>query len=217
MSPKRINNVTVDLGERRYDIVIGENLLGRAGEFLAPHLKAKRVAIITDENVHALHGAALQSALSDYETHMIVRPAGESQKSFAGLEAVLESLFRAGFDRNDTIVAFGGGVIGDLTGFAASIYKRGCQFIQIPTTLLSQVDSSVGGKTAINNQFGKNLIGAFYQPKLVLADTTVLKTLPQRELKAGYAEVVKYGLLGDRDFFEWLDDIAIRLSYLCFR
>lgn len=200
-----MSTVAVDLGERSYDIVIGENLLARADEYLAPHLKAKRVAIVTDENVHALHGAILQDALSDYETHIIVRPAGEDQKSFAGLDAVLESLFRAGFDRNDTVIAFGGGVIGDLTGFAASIYKRGCQFIQIPTTLLSQVDSSVGGKTAINNQYGKNLIGAFYQPKLVLADTSVLKTLPQRELKAGYAEVVKYGLLGDRDFFGWLE------------
>ena len=200
-----MTSVTVDLADRSYDIIIGENLLARAGEFLKPHLKAPRLAIVTDENVHALHGATLSAALSDYETHMIVRPAGEDQKSFAGLEAVLENLFRAGFDRNDTIIAFGGGVIGDLTGFAASIYKRGCQFIQIPTTLLSQVDSSVGGKTAINNQFGKNLIGAFYQPKLVLADTSVLKTLPERELKAGYSEVVKYGLLGDSDFFEWLD------------
>ena len=112
---------------------------------------------------------------------------------------------KQGLTRNDTVIAFGGGVIGDLTGFAASIYKRGCQFIQIPTTLLSQVDSSVGGKTAINNQFGKNLIGAFYQPQCVIADTSVLKTLPERELKAGYAEVLKYGLLGDRDFFNWLD------------
>jgi len=201
-----MTTVTVDLGLRSYDIVIGEDLLVRAGKFLAPHLNAKRIAIVTDDNVYALHGAALESALSDYETHMIIRPAGESQKSFDGLQAVLNALFEAGFDRNDTVIAFGGGVIGDLTGFAASIYKRGCQFIQIPTTLLSQVDSSVGGKTAINNQFGKNLIGAFYQPRLVLADISVLKTLPERELKAGYAEVIKYGLLGDRDFFEWLDE-----------
>ena len=198
--------VSVDLGPRSYDIVIGEDLLQKAGDYLAPHLKAKRVAIVTDENVYGLHGKALETALSDFETHMIVRPAGESQKSFDGLQAVLEALFKAGFDRNDTIIAFGGGVIGDLTGFAASIFKRGCQFIQIPTTLLSQVDSSVGGKTAINNEFGKNLIGAFYQPKLVLADTSVLKTLPERELKAGYAEVVKYGLLGDSEFFNWLDE-----------
>lgn len=200
-----MTTVKVDLGDRSYDIVIGENLLSRAGAFLAPHLKAKRVAIVTDENIHALHGAALEAALSDYKTHMIIRPSGESQKSFEGLQTVLGALFEAGFDRNDTVVAFGGGVIGDLTGFAASIYKRGCQFVQIPTTLLSQVDSSVGGKTAINNTYGKNLIGAFYQPKLVLADTSVLKTLPGRELKAGYAEVVKYGLLGDREFFDWLD------------
>ena len=136
---------------------------------------------------------------------MIIRPAGEAQKSFDGLQAVLGGLFEAEFDRRDTVIAFGGGVIGDLTGFAASIFKRGCQFIQIPTTLLAQVDSSVGGKTAINNTYGKNLIGAFYQPKLVLADTSVLRTLPLRELKAGYAEVVKYGLLGDRSFFDWLE------------
>jgi len=200
-----MTTVNVNLGARSYDIIIGEDLLSRAGEFLAPHLKAKRVAIVTDENVYALHGKTLEAALTDYETHMIIRPAGENQKSFEGLQAVLGALFEASFDRNDTVIAFGGGVIGDLTGFAASIYKRGCQFVQIPTTLLSQVDSSVGGKTAINNQFGKNLIGAFYQPKLVLADTSVLTTLPERELKAGYAEVVKYGLLGDRMFFDWLD------------
>ena len=198
--------VSVDLGTRSYDIVIGENLLPKAGEHLKPHLKAKRVAIVTDENVYGLHGKTLDATMADYETHMIIRPAGENQKSFDGLQAVLGSLFEAGFDRNDTVIAFGGGVIGDLTGFAASIFKRGCQFVQIPTTLLSQVDSSVGGKTAINNSYGKNLIGAFYQPKLVLADSSVLKTLPTRELKAGYAEVVKYGLLGDSDFFNWLDE-----------
>ena len=200
-----MTTLTVNLGERSYDILIGENLLKQAADHITPHLKAKRVAIVTDENVHALHGKTLETALAGLETHMIIRPAGENQKSFEGLQAVLEVLFRAGFDRNDTLIAFGGGVIGDLTGFAASIYKRGCSFIQIPTTLLSQVDSSVGGKTAINNEFGKNLIGAFYQPKLVLADTSVLKTLPPRELKAGYAEVVKYGLLGDKSFFEWLE------------
>jgi len=201
-----MTTVSVDLGPRGYDIVIGEDLLPKAGDYLAPHLKAKRVAIVTDENVYGLHGKTLEAALSDYETHMIICPAGENQKSFDGLQAVLNALFKAGFDRNDTVVAFGGGVIGDLTGFAASVFKRGCQFIQIPTTLLSQVDSSVGGKTAINNEYGKNLIGAFYQPKLVLADTSVLKTLPERELKAGYAEVVKYGLLGDSGFFNWLDE-----------
>lgn len=201
-----MTTVSVDLGPRSYDIVIDENLLSNARQYLEPHLKAKRLAIVTDETVYALHGKTLETALADLETHMIIRPPGENQKSFDGLQAVLGGLFEAGFDRNDTVIAFGGGVIGDLTGFAASVFKRGCQFIQIPTTLLSQVDSSVGGKTAINNEYGKNLIGAFYQPKLVLADTSVLKTLPERELKAGYAEVVKYGLLGDSDFFHWLDE-----------
>ncbi len=199
-------SVTVDLGHRSYDIIIGDNLLSQAGALIEPHLQACRTAIVTDENVYALHGKAIETALSAYEKYMIVLPVGESQKSFEGLQSVLDKLFEAGFDRNDTIVAFGGGVIGDLTGFAASIYKRGCQFIQIPTTLLAQVDSSVGGKTAINNKYGKNLIGAFYQPQLVIADTSVLKTLPVRELKAGYAEVLKYGLLGDRAFFDWLDE-----------
>ena len=201
-----MTTVSVDLGPRSYDIVIGEDMLAKAAELLTPHLKANRVAIVTDETVYALHGKALESALAGLETHMIIRPPGENQKSFDGLQTVLGGLFKAEFDRNDTVIAFGGGVIGDLTGFAASVFKRGCQFVQIPTTLLSQVDSSVGGKTAINNKYGKNLIGAFYQPKLVLADSSVLKTLPDRELKAGYAEVVKYGLLGDSDFFNWLDE-----------
>ena len=199
-------SVAVDLGHRSYDILIGGNLLSQAGKLIEPHLKAARTAIVTDENVYKLHGKTIETALAAYETHMIILPAGEAQKSFEGLQTVLDKLFEAGFDRNDTIIAFGGGVIGDLTGFTASIYKRGCQFIQIPTTLLAQVDSSVGGKTAINNQYGKNLIGAFYQPQLVIADTSVLQTLPKRELKAGYAEVLKYGLLGDRAFFDWLDE-----------
>jgi len=201
-----ITTVSVELGQRSYDILINDNLLHDTAKFLSPFLRAKRVAVVTDETVYALYGAQLEKALSGYDVHMIVRPSGESQKSFEGLQAVLNSLFEAEFDRNDTLIAFGGGVIGDLTGFAASIYKRGCQFVQMPTTLLAQVDSSVGGKTAINNQFGKNLIGAFYQPKLVIADTAVLKTLPERELKAGYAEVLKYGLLGDLSFFQWLND-----------
>ena len=201
-----MSTVSVDLGPRSYDIVIGEDIITKTHQYLKPHLKAKRVAIVTDETVHSLHGRTLETALAGLETHLIIRPPGENQKSFDGLQAVLDGLFQAGFDRNDTVIAFGGGVIGDLTGFAASVFKRGCQFIQIPTTLLSQVDSSVGGKTAINNEYGKNLIGAFYQPKLVLADTSVLKTLPARELKAGYAEVVKYGLLGDSGFFNWLEE-----------
>lgn len=201
------HSLTVDLAERRYDIHIGAGLLARLGDLISPAMAsgATRIAVVTDENVYGYHGAALKTALQNYELHWIIRPAGEAQKSMAVLEAVLDQLFEAGLDRSDMILAFGGGVIGDLAGFAASIYKRGAPFIQIPTTLLAQVDSSVGGKTAINNRFGKNLIGAFYQPKMVIADTDVLSTLPAREVKAGYAEIVKYGLLGDRDFFEQLD------------
>jgi 3-dehydroquinate synthase len=196
----------VGLGDRSYDIRIGPGQLSRLGDLIRDFAPTKRVAVVTDETVHGLYGGALAEALSDYQTHMIVRPAGEAQKSMANLEEVLDSLFRAGFDRSDLLIAFGGGVIGDLAGFAASIYKRGMPFIQVPTTLLSQVDSSVGGKTAINNQFGKNLIGAFYQPRAVITDTDLLSTLPPRELKAGYAEVLKYGLLGDASFFEELND-----------
>lgn len=202
-----ILTVPVDLGTRAYDILAGAGLLVRAGEIIAPLLPTKRTVIVTDETVHGLHGAALSESLSaaGIAHSFIIRPPGEAQKSFTTLETVLDGFFKAGLSRRDVVIAFGGGVIGDLTGFAASVFKRGCGFIQIPTTLLSQVDSSVGGKTAINNRFGKNLIGAFYQPRLVIADVDVLKTLPLRELKAGYAEVVKYGLLGDRAFFDWLD------------
>ena len=199
-------NLRVGLGDRSYDIHIGPGQLARLGELISDFAPTKRVAVITDETVYELYGEALAQALSDYRTHMIVRPAGEAQKSMANLEEILDSLFRAGFDRSDLLIAFGGGVIGDLAGFAASIYKRGMPFVQVPTTLLSQVDSSVGGKTAINNQFGKNLVGAFYQPRAVITDTDLLSTLPPRELKAGYAEVLKYGLLGDAAFFEELDN-----------
>lgn len=198
--------VRVDLGSRGYDIVIGKGELTRLGDRLRSITASDRVAVVTDETVHALHGGVIAEALSDFRTHMIIRPAGEDQKSMAGLDAVLDSLFRAGFDRSDTILAFGGGVIGDLTGFAASVFKRGATFVQVPTTLLAQVDSSVGGKTAINNAYGKNLVGAFYQPRLVLIDTDLLATLPARQIKAGYAEIVKYGLIDRPEFFEALDD-----------
>jgi len=205
MTDRGDDTVTVDLGARSYDIVIGSGVLSQLGARLKAITTSDRVAVVTDENVHALHGAAIADALSDFRTHMIVRPAGEAQKSMAGLDAVLDSLFRAGFDRSDTVLAFGGGVMGDLSGFAASVYKRGANFVQVPTTLLAQVDSSVGGKTAINNAYGKNLVGAFYQPRLVLIDTDLLATLPERQVKAGYAEVVKYGLIDRPDFFETLD------------
>ena len=197
--------LTVGLGARSYDIHIGEFQLSRLDDILSEFAPAKRVAIITDENVERLYGDAIRRALSDYTVHMCVRPAGEAQKSMTNLEEILNSLFEAGFDRSDLLIAFGGGVIGDLAGFAASIYKRGMPFVQIPTTLLAQVDSSVGGKTAVNNKYGKNLIGAFHQPRAVITDTDLLSSLPPRELKAGYAEVLKYGLLGDAAFFKELD------------
>ena len=195
----------VGLGTRSYNIHIGPAQMSQLGDLLSEFAPTKRLAVVTDETVHGLYGDAIASALGDCTVHMIVRPAGEAQKSIANLEEILDSLFEAGLDRSDLLIAFGGGVIGDLAGFAASIYKRGMPFVQVPTTLLSQVDSSVGGKTAVNNKYGKNLIGAFYQPRAVITDTDLLSSLPLRELKAGYAEVLKYGLLGDAAFFQELD------------
>ena len=197
----------VDLGERSYDIMIGPHLLGFVGKYADLLSKSKKVAVITDETVFGHYGERLRKALDEkkMESHFIIRAPGEAQKSISNLEDILNQLFRAGLNRTDCVIAFGGGVIGDLAGFTASIFKRGIPFIQVPTTLLAQVDSSVGGKTAINNKFGKNLIGAFYQPERVMIDIGLLKTLPDRELKAGYAEILKYGLLGDAAFFEALD------------
>ncbi|ODT57685.1 MAG: 3-dehydroquinate synthase [Phenylobacterium sp. SCN 69-14] len=199
--------IPVGLGARAYDVVVGQGLLDAAGTLCAPFLKRGRTAVVSDETVWGLHGARLTAALAaaGIESHPVVVPPGEQTKSWEGLADVSERLLALGLDRGDLIVAFGGGVVGDLAGFAAAIYKRGIDFIQIPTTLLAQVDSSVGGKTAIDTPHGKNLIGAFHQPRLVLADLDVLATLPAREMRAGYAEVVKYGLLGDFAFFEWLE------------
>jgi 3-dehydroquinate synthase len=199
--------VKVELGNRAYDIHVGRGLLARAGELFTPVLKQKRVFIVTDSTVAKLYLAPLTASLSAAgirADHVIV-PAGESSKDFAHLEKVLDAMLAAKCERNTMIVALGGGVVGDLAGFAASVLLRGVDFIQVPTTLLSQVDSSVGGKTGINTKTGKNLVGAFHQPKLVLADTDVLGTLPRRELLAGYAEVAKYGLLGDAAFWGWLE------------
>lgn len=198
--------VRVDLGERSYDILIGAGLLSHAGTYLAPFVKQKRVFVLSDETVWALHGETLKLGLADTEIQAIekVLPAGERTKNWTLLGETVDWLLAQGAGRDDVLIALGGGVIGDLTGFAASMMKRGMQFIQIPTTLLAQVDSSVGGKTAVNSQHGKNLIGAFYQPRLVLADTDVLATLPDRERRAGYAEIIKYGLINDRAFFDWL-------------
>ena len=199
--------VHVPLGERAYDVIIGGGLLADAGALCAPFLKRSRAVIVTDETVAGLHLAALQAGLSSagISSDAIIVPAGEGSKNWATLEHVVEGLLAHQVERNDSVIAFGGGVIGDLAGFASAILRRGVDFIQIPTSLLAQVDSSVGGKTGINSPLGKNLIGAFHQPKLVLADIDVLDTLSGREFLAGYGEVVKYGLLGDAAFFEWLE------------
>lgn len=199
--------VSVNLGQRTYDIHIGENLLQEAGRYIAPLLSRPFAAIVTDENVARHHLKALEASLTaaGIVSVAIILPAGEKTKCFTALADLCEQLLAAGVERQDKVIAFGGGVIGDLTGFAAAILRRGVEFIQVPTTLLAQVDSSVGGKTGINSAHGKNLIGAFLQPVMVLADTSLLETLPRRELAAGYAEVAKYGLLGDLSFFEWLE------------
>jgi 3-dehydroquinate synthase len=200
-------SVPVGLGARAYDVVIGPGLLAEAGRRIAPLARRKRLAVVSDETVWGLHGPALTASLegAGIAAHPLIVPPGEQTKSFEGLADVTDRLLALELDRGDIVVAFGGGVVGDLTGFAAAIYKRGIDFVQIPTTLLAQVDSSVGGKTAIDTPRGKNLVGAFHQPRLVLADLDVLSTLPDREMRAGYAEVVKYGLLGDFGFFEWLE------------
>ena len=197
----------VDLGDRSYDIRIGDGLVGRAGAEIAPLLARPRVAVVTDENVAALHLEALGRGLAAAGIDMVslVLPAGEATKAWPQFSRTVEWLLEQKIERRDVVIAFGGGVIGDLVGFAAAVLRRGVRFVQIPTSLLAQVDSSVGGKTGINAPQGKNLIGAFHQPTLVLADIGVLGTLTPRDFLAGYGEVVKYGLLGDLDFFEWLE------------
>ena len=207
------SRLRVELGSRSYDIVIGPGLIGDAGRYLKSLGTKSGVAIVTDANVAPLHLASLQAALerAGIAQQAVILPAGEHTKDFAHLAKLSEDLLSLGMERGKLLVALGGGVIGDITGFAASILLRGIDFVQIPTTLLAQVDSSVGGKTGINTPQGKNLVGAFHQPRLVLADLDALGTLPRREIRAGYAEVVKYGLLGDAAFFEWLEDHALAL------
>lgn len=202
-----IEKITVELGSRGYDILIGENIIERAADYIAPLLKRARTVIIADENVAAHQLPRLEKNLisENIKFETIILGDGERTKSFGHLQELLNRFLELHLERNDTVIAMGGGVIGDLVGFAASVYLRGINFIQIPTTLLSQVDSSVGGKTGINTEHGKNMIGAFHQPCLVLIDVTTLETLDPRHITSGYAEIVKYGLINDENFFSWLE------------
>lgn len=203
----------VDLGERSYPIFIGEQLIDR-GDLLSHHIRGKQVAIVTNETVAPLYLERLTSSLAGHAVTSVVLPDGEAHKNWQTLQLIFDALLTARLDRNVTIIALGGGVIGDMAGFAAASYQRGVNFIQVPTTLLSQVDSSVGGKTGINHPLGKNMIGAFYQPQAVLIDTATLTTLPARELSAGLAEVIKYGLICDEPFLGWLETHVDKLRAL---
>ncbi|WP_299195234.1 3-dehydroquinate synthase [uncultured Litoreibacter sp.] len=205
-----MEKLRVELGERSYDILIGEGLLGQAGQLMSNLAIRGRVAVLTDENVAALHLETLRHGLSAAGIEMVslALPAGEATKSWPHFSRAVDWLLEQRVERGDVVVALGGGVIGDLAGFAAAVLRRGVRYVQIPTSLLAQVDSSVGGKTAINSAHGKNLIGAFHQPALVLADVTALGTLSDRDFLAGYGEVMKYGLLGDASFFDWLESNA---------
>ena len=199
--------IPVDIAGRPYEVRVGAGLLAELVPHCRGRLRKRGVPIVTDSNVHAAWGDVIEKSLRDngHEPHWRILPPGEQTKSWDELAATVNWLLALEVERGDHIIALGGGVIGDLTGFCASVLKRGCKFIQVPTTLLAQVDSSVGGKTAINTPAGKNLVGAFHQPSLVLADLSALETLPERELLAGYAEVVKYGLIDDADFFAWCE------------
>ncbi len=207
-----MRTLKVPLADRSYPILIGPGLLGRA-DLLAPYLKTPQVALVSNEVVAPLHLARIAAGLRARGVRLteIVLPDGEATKNWQTLNLIFDRLLAQGCDRSTTVIALGGGVIGDLAGFAAATYQRGVPFIQLPTTLLAQVDSSVGGKTGINHPSGKNMIGAFYQPRVVMADTDTLATLPERELRAGLAEVIKYGLIRDPSFFAWLETNLERL------
>ncbi len=204
--------VRVELGDRAYEVRIGTGLVADAAAQIAPLLRRPRVVVVTDETVNATHLGALKAGLGEIEMVSLALPAGESTKGWPQFERCVEFLLEQKVERKDIVIAFGGGVIGDLVGFAAAVLRRGVRFVQIPTTLLAQVDSSVGGKTGINTAQGKNLVGAFHQPSLVLADIGLLDTLPARDFLAGYGEVVKYGLLGDASFFDWLEINAPKMA-----
>ena len=201
-SPMRTLNV--DLGDRAYPIFIGTDLLGDSSLY-RPHIHGRQVMVVSNETVAPLYLERVKAALSGYTVAEVILPDGEQYKTLDVLDQIFSALLRQRFDRGCTLLALGGGVVGDMTGFAAASYQRGVNFIQVPTTLLSQVDSSVGGKTGVNHALGKNMIGAFHQPQCVVIDTATLDTLPDRELSAGLAEVIKYGLIGDAEFFTWLE------------
>lgn len=200
----------VDLGERSYPIYIGEQLLSNP-EYFVKHIPGRQVMVVSNDVVAPLYLDKLLEALESFHVATVVLPDGEEHKNMSSMDKIYTALLENRFDRTCTLVALGGGVVGDMTGFAAASYQRGVNFVQVPTTLLSQVDSSVGGKTGVNHPLGKNMIGAFHQPLCVVADTTSLNTLPDRELSAGLAEVIKYGLINDLPFFEWLEDNMARL------
>ncbi|HVH79156.1 MAG TPA: 3-dehydroquinate synthase [Stellaceae bacterium] len=211
-----IEKLRVELGDRAYDILVGRGLIAEAGKYIVPLMRRKQAIVITDEIVAKAHLAPLRDSLADagIAHHAIILPPGEGTKDLAHFGRLVDDVLACNIERGTMLVALGGGVVGDICGFAAATLLRGIDFVQIPTTLLAQVDSSVGGKTAINTAAGKNLLGAFYQPRLVLADSGALATLPRRELLAGYAETVKYGLIADATFFDWLDAEADRVCDL---
>lgn len=202
-----MKTVEVDLGHRTYPIYVGRSLIGRT-DLLDAHLSGSQVMVVSNDTVAPIYLPALRAALADFDVREISLPDGESHKNLATCNTIFDALLEHRFDRGCTLIAVGGGVVGDITGFASACYQRGVNFIQIPTTLLAQVDSSVGGKTGVNHPLGKNMIGAFHQPRCVIADTDTLNTLPDRELRAGLAEVIKYGLIRDCTFLEWLEEHA---------
>src|SRR5437868_14493992 len=202
-----IERLHVDLGDRGYDILVGPRLIERSGREMLPLMRRRHAVVVSDEIVAGHYLASLRDSLSEAGIihHSVLLPPGEETKDLAHFGKLAEDILTIGVERGSMLVALGGGVVGDVTGFAAATLLRGIDFVQIPTTLLAQVDSSVGGKTAINTAAGKNLLGAFYQPRQVLADTDTLTTLPARELRAGYAEIAKYGLISDAEFFAWCE------------
>ena len=205
-----IKTLQLELGERSYPIHIGAGLISQP-DLYQPHIRGRQVMLVSNETVAPLYLQSVREALSDYQLEQVILPDGEEYKTLEILNRIFDALLEKRFNRNCCLVALGGGVIGDMTGFAAASYQRGVDFIQLPTTLLAQVDSSVGGKTGVNHALGKNMIGAFHQPRCVLADTSTLETLDKRQLSAGIAEVIKYGLIEDAEFFTWLEDTMAQL------